>query len=254
MSSLIYLITGASRGIGFGLAETLLKRPGTTVIAGVRDPTKAAKALAALHVATGSRLITVKIDSASETDALDAVNELTTKHGITHIDVLIANAGTGSVDGHAMEITVKSMREYWEVNTLGPLLLFQATWPLLQKGSHPKFIAISTLAGSIGALDSFPISLPTGAYGSSKAALNYLVRKIQLDYKDKLIAVAIHPGAVATDMGLEVQGILSKRFGLEMPPISVETSVIGIMDKIDNATSPDSFKTMITYDGEALPW
>jgi NAD(P)-dependent dehydrogenase (short-subunit alcohol dehydrogenase family) len=59
----------------------------------------------------------------------------------------------------------------------GPLVLFQATYPLLKAStSTPKFIAISSVGGSIeigGAMTMKGI-----AYGASKAALNFVIRKL----------------------------------------------------------------------------
>ncbi|KAI8808558.1 hypothetical protein BJ742DRAFT_807822 [Cladochytrium replicatum] len=244
MSSLVYLITGANRGIGLGLAEALLNRPKTTVIAAVRDPAKPS-ALSTLQPTSGSRLITVKIESTSETDPFNAVEELTSRHGITHIDVVIANAGICNNEGPISKVSVKTMRDHWEVNALGPMLLFQATWPLLQKSNeaHPKFVGISTGLASVGATDA--LSYPGTAYSSSKVALNYIVRKIQVDHgQNGLIAFPINPGWVDTEMGSR---------GSQKAPVSVKDSVKGILDKIDRAT-PETFNKLISYNGNTTPW
>jgi len=78
-----------------------------------------------------------------------------------------------------------------EVNTIGVLALFQASWPLLQKSKQPIFMALSSGVGSIGDMGSIPL-LAT-AYGASKAALNYIVRKIHYE-NEALIAFVISPG------------------------------------------------------------
>ncbi|KAI8814637.1 aflatoxin biosynthesis ketoreductase-like protein nor-1 [Cladochytrium replicatum] len=247
MSSLVYLISGANRGIGLSLTESLLSRPNTTVIAAVRDPLNTST-LTSLQLAPGSRLITVKIVSTSENDALEAVQELTSRHGIDHIDIVIANAGISKAGGPIANVPAESMREHWEINTLGPLLLFQATWPLLQKSKekHPKFVGISTLLASVGTVQSYPAT----AYGSSKAAFNYIVRKIQVDHgANGLISFAIHPGWVASDMGNEH----AQAAGLESAPVSLKDSVAGLLDKIDNATT-ETFSKLIAYDGEVIQW
>ncbi|RDW90924.1 hypothetical protein BP5796_02089 [Coleophoma crateriformis] len=60
----IYIITGASRGLGRGLVDVLRQRSNTTVIAGVRDLESASsKELDLLSTASGSKVITVAIDS-----------------------------------------------------------------------------------------------------------------------------------------------------------------------------------------------
>jgi norsolorinic acid ketoreductase len=78
-----------------------------------------------------------------------------------------------------------------EVNTLGPLRLFKATALLLQNASTPKFVYISTLLASISGIEQMP-SL-TAAYGMSKAAGNYLVKKIDAE-NQHLITLSIDPG------------------------------------------------------------
>ena len=93
MSGQTYLITGANRGIGRGILETLALRPLTTVIAAVRDVPKSTSDLSSVPLGQDSRIILVKIDAASETDALAAAEEIKTKHNITKIDTVIAGAG-----------------------------------------------------------------------------------------------------------------------------------------------------------------
>jgi NAD(P)-dependent dehydrogenase (short-subunit alcohol dehydrogenase family) len=79
-----------------------------------------------------------------------------------------------------LDIPLASMREHFEVNTLGPLVLFQATYPLLKVSTaSPKFVPVSSGAGSL----EFGSKLPMKqiAYGTSKAALNYLTRKLRME-------------------------------------------------------------------------
>jgi NAD(P)-dependent dehydrogenase (short-subunit alcohol dehydrogenase family) len=64
-----------------------------------------------------------------------------------------------------------------QVNVNGALVLFQATYPLLKAStSTPKFIGISSMGGSIEIGSAMP--LKGLAYGASKAALNYVIRKL----------------------------------------------------------------------------
>ncbi|KAK3063137.1 hypothetical protein LTS18_002658, partial [Coniosporium uncinatum] len=134
-----YLITGANRGIGRGLATAYLLRPNSTVIAAVRDPEKStSKDLANLPTAQGSKLITVKIDSTSESDPAEAVKSLS-EHSVSHLDVVIANAGDSRY-AHVADVSIGDMMYLYKTNTIGPLLLLQATLPLLKAASTPKFI------------------------------------------------------------------------------------------------------------------
>jgi hypothetical protein len=82
-----------SPGIGRGLVEQYLVRDNTTVVAAVRNPQSAeAKELSSLPTGTGSKLIVVKVDAGSDTDALEAVKSIKAED-VTSLDIVIANAG-----------------------------------------------------------------------------------------------------------------------------------------------------------------
>jgi len=89
-SNTVYLITGANRGLGLGMVTALLKRPNTTVIAGVRDVTSSSsQALLSLHTAEASKLVLAHIDSNDHRSAELAIKDL---KDIDKIDTVIANA------------------------------------------------------------------------------------------------------------------------------------------------------------------
>jgi norsolorinic acid ketoreductase len=172
--------------------QTYLSRPNTTVIATVRDTSSASsKALASLTRGSGSLIITVKLDSAVDTDAQAAIDLLKSSHAITHLDVVIANAGIANWWGRTLEAPTAEFRSHFDINTLGTVTLFQATWPLLEKSSDPKFVYISTVVGSIGEVEKWP--LDGVVYGASKAAMNYIVRKIHVEHQN-LTVFPLHPG------------------------------------------------------------
>ena len=174
------------------MAATYLQRPNITLIAAVRDPaSETAKTLKNLSHGAGSKLNVVKIDSASETDAKAAIGQLKTQHGISALDIVIANAGVGSHWAPAADTDINELRHHLEVNFIGPLTLFQATLPALKASPHPKFVVISSILGSIGAISQAPLA--TTAYGSSKAAMNFATGKIHQENPD-VIAFAVHPG------------------------------------------------------------
>jgi norsolorinic acid ketoreductase len=182
-------------GIGYGLLQALLVKPNTMVIAGVRDPRASGKALKALPVASGTKLIVVKIDSTSATDATAAIRELKAEHGIQKLDVVIANAGLGHSWEKVLTTSAESIREYTEVNTIGPLVLFQAVYPLLAAATQPKFFVMATGVSSFGLMEHFPI--PSAGYGASKAGVNYITRKIHFEHKN-VISVCLYPGCVSS--------------------------------------------------------
>ena len=251
-SPLTYLITGANRGIGKGFTSTLLQRPNTTVIAGVRDVAKSTSALESLPKASGSKLIIVKIDSSDEADPKNAVAELQSKHGITSLDVVIANAGIAHSGTTIINTSSDALRDHFAVNTIGPILLFQAVKPLLQasKSGNPIYLGISTVIGSMGAqamLAGFPQVF--SPYGASKAALNWAFARIHFE-ESWLTSYVTHPGLVMTDMGSAMADPEALKAA---GAITVEQSVNGVLSTLDKADRNLS-GTFQNWDGTTLPW
>jgi len=246
MSGLTYVITGANRGIGKGLLSTLILRPNTTVVATVRDVESATKTLSAVPVGKDSKLIIVKIDSTVDSDPAAAVEELKTKHNINHVDVLISNAGLLDVIAPVLETSADQVRKHFEVNSIGPLVLLQAFIKLLEASASPKFLVITSAIGSMGDMENFPV--PFFAYGISKAAANYFVRKVAFE-NPKIVSAAFNPGWVQTDMGSGA----AKGVGLADAPMTLEDSIKGLVKLFDEATL-EKTGTFTAVSGEPIPW
>ena len=179
-------------GIGRGFVAHYLAQADTTVLGTVREiSSESVKSLSTLPKGSGSRLIVVPLSVDSQSSATEAASEIQTQHKIEHIDVVIANAGICNHWGPVQEMDEADARSHFEVNTLGPLRLFKAMAPLLQKASMPKFAYISALLASIQSIEKFPAL--TAAYGMSKAGGNYLVKKIGAE-NEYLITLCLDPG------------------------------------------------------------
>ncbi|KAJ7644551.1 NAD(P)-binding protein [Roridomyces roridus] len=224
----VYLVSGANRGIGLGLVTALASRPNTIVFAGARDPAaQSLKALSAKH----PNVHGVKLTLGDKADNEAAVAEIQRIAG--QLDVIIANAGVLThSSGPLAEIPISAFRNDWEINTLGNVILFQTAHHLLlaSPSKAPRFAMISSSAASIGTY--FPLRV--AAYGSSKAAANFLVKVMDQEHPS-LISLAIHPGWVQTDMGNH--GALAN--GMPEAPETVEDSVNGILARVDQATSKE---------------
>ncbi|GLA28363.1 hypothetical protein ACMYSQ_003560 [Aspergillus niger] len=246
--SRVILVTGANRGIGRGLVAHYLAQPDTTVIGTARDVSSAnAKDLNELPKGEGSRLIVVSLSSDSPQGAIEAVLEIQTQHSVGHIDIVIANAGICNHYGPVVEMADSDVLSHIEVNTLGPLRLFRAVAPLLQRASLPKFAYVSTLLASIHEIEQIP-SL-TAAYGMSKVAGNYLIKKIDAE-NQYLIALPIDPGMVQTDMGSRA----AQANGLEKAPVTVQDTVLGITNQIEAATKSTTSGQFVNYNGGKVRW
>jgi norsolorinic acid ketoreductase len=139
----------------------------------------------------------VQIDSGSQYDAKEAVEVLVSDHSLTHLDLVVANAGISNYFGSALVTPPAEMTEHYRINVLGSLLLFQATAALLQKARQPKFVAISSGAGSIDGIERLKVE--NTAYGASKAALNFVTRRIHAE-NEWLVAFPLNPGWLQTDV------------------------------------------------------
>ncbi|KAJ5697882.1 hypothetical protein N7488_011566 [Penicillium malachiteum] len=248
MTNTIYLITGASRGIGRGLVEKFLARPNITVIAAVRDPAGASsQSLHSLPEGEFSHLITVKIESTSPTDPEAAVETLINEHGIDHVDVVIANAGISDDFSTVHKVPIPVLRQHINVNGFGPIYLYQAVYPLLKKSEKPTFVGVGSLLGSIGGMEQRPY--PCAAYGPSKAILHWIVRKIHFE-NEEFVSFVADPGFPQTDMG----NAGAKAVGLEKAFQTVEESVSGIVKTIDEGTRESVGAQLRIWDGSQSPW
>ena len=254
-SNTVYAISGANRGIGLGLVQAYLIRPSTTVVATVRSKIAAESLLASvdkLDLSSESLLHVVQLDLSKEATP-ESVRErfLAATQNIDHVDALICSAGHVPPMVPTISVTAEQLEESFQVNSIAPLVLFQALWPLMDRGAgpnstSPKFIVLSSSIGSMGGMEPFP----GGAYGPSKAAVNFIAKSLHMQIPT-LISVALHPGWVQTDMGNLVAKEWNHAAG---PPDTVEDSVHGILTVVDNATRENVSGKFITQTGVELPW
>ena len=193
MKEKIVFVTGANKGIGFGIAKHLGKS-GWQVIIGARDEQRAEKAVSELKSAGVDVLGWVNIelrDLASIDEAVKVINEKYA--GLT---LLVNNAGIPgdmSVDSEHTEISV--IRETLDVNFVGTFALTKALIPLLAKNEGR--IANVTVPSEIS-----PYWHPL-AYVASKAAQNAMmgVMAIEFQQSNTLLEVfSVHPGPTTTDL------------------------------------------------------
>lgn len=160
-------------GFGKALLRAYLARGNYTVIGTYRDST-AAEQLKTLPAGPKSRLILVKVESTSFQDPATAVKDIAAA-GVDHIDIVVANAGGTAENIVPLDaVSPKEVSDVFTVNALGPLVLFQALLPLLQKAESPKWVAISSVLGSISSIAATH-SFIAPSYGISKAALNWWI-------------------------------------------------------------------------------
>ncbi|KAJ4299343.1 hypothetical protein N0V90_004588 [Kalmusia sp. IMI 367209] len=212
------LITGANRGLGLGLLQRYLLLPNHTVVAAVRSPSHpSSTSLSSLPTGTNTTLIVVKIDASVEADAFAAARELQDKHGITKLDIVIANAGVSYVWPAVKDLKLEDIKGHMEPNVYGMVSLYQATRELLKKSEgEPAFVLMGSMAG-----------LPMPLTDRPKAAAQWMI--IRIDAEDAwLNAFSMDPGWVQTDLGQAG----AKGLGFESAPTTVDESCAGMMERL----------------------
>ncbi|KAI0967876.1 hypothetical protein F4678DRAFT_465139 [Xylaria arbuscula] len=245
MAPKFVLITGANRGLGFGIAKRFLASPNNTVIVPVRRPEhESVKALAKLPRGSGSSLIvpSSKYDATVEQDTFNVVKELVEKHGIDHLDIVVANAGGGVVYPLVKDVKRKDIEEHMTLNVYSVVSLYQATRDLLHKSTrNPTFAITGSSAGSLG----HQPPVPNAAYGAAKCTLPWYALRICAE-DDWLNAFVIDPGFVQTEGGNSA----AKIFGMEEAPTGVDESTDGMFKVIITATKEKYGGKPVLYTGE----
>ncbi|KAI5479790.1 hypothetical protein MNV49_002602 [Pseudohyphozyma bogoriensis] len=240
-SPTVYLISGANRGIGLGLVSQLVAQPNTVVFAGTRDPSRSDD-LVELSKKQDGRLRIVKLSSTSVEDAQAVAGEIEKLYG--KVDVVIANAGIAQDASPIAEVSLEALQAHFDVNTKGPLILFQTTNNLLGQSTEPKFILISSDAGSMGLALPFPL----GAYGASKAAANFLLCKMHQEHPT-ITFLAIQPGFVQSDLGNSG----ARAWGMAEAPVKIVDSCEGILRRVAEAQR-EKRVAWRDFEGKEIPW
>ena len=180
------LITGGTKGIGFGIAEALVKEGYQVAITGRGD---GAAAVAKLDSIGKGRVLFVRADVRSLASQQEAVSKTLERFG--NIDVLIANAGVGHF-ASIEDLTPELWNETIDTNLTGVFYSIKASLEALKK-SKGYIITISSLAGT-------NFFANASAYNASKFGLTGFTQAVMLDLRKHGIKVStIMPGSVATE-------------------------------------------------------
>ncbi|MER6412820.1 SDR family oxidoreductase [Streptomyces humidus] len=179
------LVTGASRGIGYGVAEALVARGDRVCITG-RGEDALKEAVERLGA---DRVIGVAGKAHDEEHQAAAVER--TMDAFGRIDFLVNNAGTNPVFGPIADLDLNVARKVFETNVLSALGFAQRTWHAWQKENGGAIVNIASVAG----LSASPF---IGAYGISKAAMINLTMQLAHEYAPRVRVNAIAPAVVKT--------------------------------------------------------
>ncbi|KAJ5408966.1 Short-chain dehydrogenase/reductase SDR [Penicillium cosmopolitanum] len=248
-----YLVTGASRGLGFEFVRTLAEDENNIVIGLVRNKAAAdakakEEALDKVHFVEGQYTDIKSLKAAAE-----VVKEITGGS----LDYLINNAavvshvsefktfGDFDDDFDAME---KDLLESLEINLLAVIKSIHAFVPLIRNGKGKKVITISTGMSDLDLINSTEVAFAS-PYAISKGAVNVAIAKYNALYnKEGILFLAISPGYVTTERNTEEPSpedaekiaILVKKFVEYAPhfkrPITPKESVTAVLSVMNNAS------------------
>ncbi len=188
MKDKIAFVTGANKGIGFGIAKHLGFN-GWDVIVGARDEQRATEAIDQLK-AQGIRVLGwVDIELKDIKSIERAASEIGER--FPRLTLLVNNAGIpGDMSVDSLHTDVSTLRETLEVNFVGTFALTKALTPLL-KQNEGRIVNI-TVPSEVS-----PYWHPL-AYVASKAAQNAMMGVMALE--NQLEIFSVHPGPTTTDL------------------------------------------------------
>lgn len=187
------LVTGANKGIGFGIAKHL-GLSGWKVVVGARNEERASQAIRELKALGIDVRGWVNIDLSDLAGIERAAEEV----GQTSPDLslLVNNAGIpGDMSVNSADTEIDSIKETLDVNFVGTFALTKALLPLLEK-NHGRIVNV-TVPSEIS-----PYWHPL-AYVASKAAQNAMMGVMAMEFQQSHTPVeifSVHPGPTTTDL------------------------------------------------------
>ncbi len=218
MNHKVALITGGSRGIGFGIAKSLAKEGFALAINGMRNESQLGDTLSSLR-SLGVPVMYCQGNVGSAADRASFMQQIKTKWG--KLNVLVNNAGVApKVREDVLEMTEESYDRVMNINLKGAFFLSQAAakWMLDQQKEKADFKACIINISSISATIA---SINRGEYCISKAGMSMLSQLLAIRLGGEGIAVyEIRPGIIQTDMTSAVQEKYDKLLaeGLSVQP------------------------------------
>lgn len=187
------IITGANKGIGFGIAKHL-GLSGWQIVIGARDEARADAAISSLTSLGIKVLGWVDVELSDQANLAQAAKEISEKYPT--LSLLVNNAGIPgdmSVDG--LHTQMQDIRQTIDVNFTGTFYFTQQMMPLLTK-NHGRIVNI-TVPSEIS-----PYWHPL-AYVASKAAQNAMMGVLAMEFQQNntpLEIFSVHPGPTTTDL------------------------------------------------------
>ncbi len=213
----VALVTGASRGIGRGVAVAL-GEIGWTVVINYRGNAEAAAECVSLVESAGGIAQAIQADVSSAEDRARLLEQVLVTYG--RIDLLVNNAGMAPRQRmDILEMSEASYDEVMNVNLKGPFFLTQAVAKNMIELIHDGVIAGGQII-NMGSMSAYVSSISRAEYCVSKAGMA-MMTKLYADRlgNEKITVYEIRPGIIATDMTSVVTAKYDQLIGDGLTPI-----------------------------------
>ncbi|GAA0669107.1 SDR family NAD(P)-dependent oxidoreductase [Natronoarchaeum mannanilyticum] len=190
------IVTGASRGIGSGIA-TKLAEQGASVVVNYRSSERQAESVVDEIEDRGGEAVAVQADVSDRDDVAAMVEATVDRFG--SLDVMVNNAGMTTL-GPAADIDVEDWRRVIEVDLTGVFIGCQAAGRQMQsQADGGAIVNVSSMMGEMG----FHMRAP---YCAAKAGVINLTRTLAVEWAEDDISVnALAPGFIQTDITDQTQ-------------------------------------------------
>jgi NAD(P)-dependent dehydrogenase (short-subunit alcohol dehydrogenase family) len=187
----VALITGVASGMGRQAALTFTREGARVVGCDVNEA--AGTETVEMVARAGGEMLFVRGDVSAETDVAAVVRRGVERYG--KLDILYNNAGIGPPeDGLATDLSVDVFEQVMRVNVTGTFLCSKHAIPHLVRTGGGSVINVASIAGLVGGE-----MLPATAYGTSKAAVIGLTRRLAVQFaRHKVRVNAVCPGPIET--------------------------------------------------------
>jgi len=186
----VALVTGASRGIGASIAETLADAGFDVAVGFASDSAGAANTVAAIE-ARGRRAIALQADVSDELQAGELVAAAETELG--PLDAVVLNAGI-TRDGLFVRMSTDDWRAVIDTNLTGAFYVSRASVRGMLRRRSGSIVAVSSIVGLTG-------NAGQANYAAAKAGMIGMVKSLAKEVGGRGIRVnAVAPGYITTDM------------------------------------------------------
>lgn len=221
MSKAVALITGASRGIGRGIALELARLQTHHLVVNYAGNREAADECRDLCLETAQGAIeveTCQADISLTEDRKRLLDFVGDRWG--RLDLLVNNAGVApKVRADLLEASEESFDRLIGINLKGPYFLTQQAVPLMRRQAALENTPRAVI--NITSISTFTASVSRGDYCLSKAALSMMTKLYAVRLAEFGIGVfEVQPGIIATDMTEAVKAVYDEKFAGGLTPIA----------------------------------